>query len=65
MITTTVSRLLLNSDRADAKLVLNWANKAAEAGGSFQVVNVWSEGNWMSVVTIHWPEGTEVPEVKA
>lgn len=54
--TTTVNRLLLNSAREDAKLVLKWADLAASRGGSFSVVNEYSDGNWVSIVTINWPE---------
>jgi len=53
----TTSRVLMNSDREDAKLVLKWADRAAANGGSFSVVNsyVSSEGAWMSTFVINWP----------
>ena len=56
---TTTSRFLLNSDRADAKLVLKWADWAAANGGSFSVHNAYTEGNWYSTVVINWPAGIE------
>lgn len=53
--TTTISRILLNSTRADAALVLKWAHIAAENGGSFSVKNEWVDSNWYSTITINWP----------
>lgn len=59
---TTTSRILLNSDRADAKLVLKWADLAAENGGTFSVTNAWTEGNWHSTVVINWPDSIAIPK---
>lgn len=53
----TCSRILLNSDRADAKLLLEKARWAAENGGRFEIVNCWEESQWWSKVTIWWPVG--------
>ena len=58
MSVTTVSRILLNSDRSDARLVLKWADIAAANGESFSVVNAWIDSNWYSTVTINWPNDT-------
>lgn len=60
--TTTVSRILLNSEREDAKLVLKWADHSASHGGSFSVVNSYEGGSWISTVTINWPADVAVPE---
>lgn len=55
--TTTVSKLLLNSDRPEAKLVHKWADWAAANGGSFSAVNAFEGGHWITTITINWPEG--------
>lgn len=53
---TTVNRLLLNRDDSEKVLVLKWANLAASNGGSFQIIQRY-ESEWVSYVTINWPEG--------
>ena len=55
----TTSRVLLNSDRADAKLLLEKAKWAAEHGGRFEIVNLFEDSNWYTKVTIWWPANTE------
>lgn len=64
MTTTTKNRLLLNSDRHDAKMVLKWAEWAAANGGSFEVRNLFTDSNWFSDITIHWPEGKTEKDVQ-
>lgn len=56
MTTTTVNRILLNSDREDAKIVRKWADQAAAAGGSFSVKNAYEDGAWYSTIVINWPD---------
>lgn len=51
----TTSRVLLNSDRADAKLLLEKAKWAAEQGGKFEIINTYEDSNWYTKVTIWWP----------
>lgn len=58
---TTISKILLNSERDDAKLVLKWADQSASNGGSFSVVNSYEAGSWISTVTINWPAGVATP----
>lgn len=60
----TVSKILLNSERDDAKLVIKWADHCAKNGGSFSVVNTYEVGAWISIVTINWPDGENVEREK-
>lgn len=62
MTTQTTSRVLLNSARDDAKMVLKWADLAAAQGGSFSVVNEYRGDDWYSVIVINWPDGASVQQ---
>ncbi len=53
---TTISKLLLNRQDNEKALVLKWAELAARQGGSFHITQRY-EGDWLSIVTINWPEG--------
>lgn len=55
----TTSRVLLNSDRPDAKLLLEKAKWAAEHGGRFEIDNIYEDSNWYTKVTIWWPTNAE------
>lgn len=52
----TTSRVLLNSERGDAKLLIESAKWAAGNGGRFQIWNCYEDSNWYTKVTIWWPD---------
>ncbi len=53
---TTISRLLLNRNDAEKALVLKWADLVAKYGGSFDIIQRYENNDWVSIITINWPE---------
>ena len=52
----TQSRVVRNDSR---ELVYRWADEAVKSGGVASVVDSWEGAQWVSTVTITWPEKKE------
>jgi hypothetical protein len=55
----TVSRVLMSGNTAEKEreLLRRWCEETAARGGSFSIVQEWSEQQWFATYTINWPDG--------
>jgi len=57
----TVSRVLFSGTVAEPErqMLRKWAEWAAGNGGAFSIKQEWTENQWYTTYTIHWPENAE------
>lgn len=53
----TISRVLMTGETAkrEREVLHKWAERAAMFGGRFAIKQEWSESQWWTTFTIHWP----------
>lgn len=53
----TVSRVLMMGEpsKRERDLLHKWAELAASGGGRFAIKQEWTESQWYTTFTIHWP----------
>lgn len=46
----------------ERELLRRWCEEAAAMGGSFSIMNEWTEQQWYVTYTINWPDGSPLQE---
>ncbi len=51
-------------DKTEHKAVIDECHRVVGLGGTFEIVNKYTDGNWFTFITISYPQGTWLMQPK-